>query len=141
MANLTLTEASREQELAAQRILRLDPDCGFSEIRSDALDEGERCYVILHGKEVVGFYSFRWVSRQIFYFFVAPAWRKKGIGTQALGQLIVELRGRGVDHVVVNMTPGSEPFWYAAFRDFEIRNEWSNRYRFDITKNSSASEP
>ena len=132
MANLTFAEAGREQELAAQKILRLDPDCGFSEIRSDALDEGERCYVILYGKEVVGFYSFRWVSSQIFYFFVAPAWRKKGIGTQALGQLIVELRGQGVDHVIVNMTPGSEPFWYAAFRGFESQNEWSSRHRFYI---------
>lgn len=132
MANLTLTEASRDQELVAQRILRLDSDCGFSGIRSDALGEGERCYVILHGEEVVGFYSFRWASSQIFYFFIAPTWRKKGIGTQALRQLIVELREQGLDHVVVNMTPGSEPFWCAAFGSLESKSEWSGRHRFDI---------
>lgn len=132
MANLTLTEASKDQELAAQRILRLDSDCGFSGIRSDALDEGERCYVILHGEEVVGFYSFRWASSQIFYFFIAPTWRKKGIGTQALEQLIAELREQRVDHVVVNMTPGSESFWHAAFRSLKSKSEWSGRHRFDI---------
>ena len=129
-----LVEASQEQEAFAQLLLDEDSTCGFSHTRSDALGEDERCYVILVDEDVVGFYSYRWVSSQIFYFFIAPRWRKKGVGSLALALLLESLRELGVLHATVNMEPGSELFWDRALDGFDVRNEWGSRFRIYIGK-------
>lgn len=129
---VTLAEASQDQEAIAQRLLDTDTECGFSCTKSDALGVDERCYVILIGENVVGFYSYRWASNQIFYFFIAPKWRKKGIGSLALRQLLESLRDQGVSYVYLTMEPGSEPFWHRALNGFDVRHEWGTRIRVDI---------
>ena len=131
---VTLAEASPDQEAIAQKLLNADTECGFSHTKSDALGEGERCYVILIGENVVGFYSYRWASNQIFYFFIAPKWRKKGIGSLALTQLLESLRDQGVSHVNVTMEPGSEPFWHRSLNGFDVRREWGTRIRVDTSR-------
>jgi predicted acetyltransferase len=126
---VTLAEASKLQEVIAQKLLAADPACGFSHTRSDALGEDERCYVILVGQEVVGFYSYRWVSNQIYYFFIAQRWREKGIGKLALKQWFESLREQGEQHVIVNQQPGSEGFWNRALTGFDVQSERGSRVR------------
>lgn len=124
-------EANEDLEAQALQLLKRDSGCSFRGCKSDALGEDERCYVIYASGEPAGFYSYRWVSSQIFYFFIAPGYRRNGLGAAVVRHLLGDLAQRGGTKVLVNVEPGAEPFWQAALIGFRHRLDFWGRLLID----------
>ncbi|MFK3641262.1 GNAT family N-acetyltransferase [Pseudomonas protegens] len=130
--NVRIEEANEEQEAIAQGLLNQDRACGFNHTKSDALGEDERCYVICLEEAIIGYYSYRWVSNQIYYFFIAPEWRRRGIGATVVKLILENAAEADVKEVIVNMQPGSEKFWEAVLNSFPLERDWGSRFRVQI---------
>ena len=132
--NLVLLEASDDQEAEACRLLKTDPSCGFSQTRSDSLEHHEICSVILSDSKIVGFYSYRNSNDQLYYFFIAPEYRGKGVARSALRILVKRLQDRGVQKITINMQPEAELFWRNVLSDFRFVEECGTRYGIEISR-------
>lgn len=129
-----LLEASADQESEARRLLRADTSCGFSQTRSDSLEHREICSVILADSKVVGFYSYRNTTDQLYYFFIAQEYRGKGFAKAAVRILVNNLQSRGVQKLTINMQPDTEQFWRSVLSDFIFVEECGTRYGIEISR-------
>lgn len=133
MVGITKLRPASESEIESlQILLSADLDNKVGSVRNGSDVLGETVFVIVHSESLAGFCTYRSAADEIFPLVVFHAFRRKGVGKEAMRQLLDILRSEGVEEVGIEALPGAESFWQSVFEGFQGRSYGGGKYTFNI---------
>ncbi|WP_444756567.1 GNAT family N-acetyltransferase [Pseudomonas sp. A014] len=111
-----------------------EPDKSICFVTRSSEALGETVFVIQFGGDVAGFITFRTASDEVFPIFVFSPYRRKGIGAEAMKQLIVLWKAEGGQEIFLDILEGAEAFWENVFAGYSVKHVVDRKFCVDISK-------
>ncbi|WP_192576868.1 GNAT family N-acetyltransferase [Pseudomonas fulva] len=119
-----LRQASDHEIEVLEALLGQDVDNSVKAVRNGSGLLGETVFAILHEGQYAGFCTFRSISDEIFPLVIFKPYRRKGVGSAAMQQLIPLLKQNQVQEVAIEVLPGAESFWQKVFAGFHATSNY-----------------
>lgn len=127
-----LRKASDAEIIVLQTLLAKDSDNQVKSVSNGSDFLGETVFIIEHAGSVAGFCTYRSAADEIFPLVVFKEFRRKGVGAEAMSQLLARLKEHNVDEVGIEVLPGAESFWQRVFTGYTGRSHGGGKYTFNI---------
>ncbi|WP_438279714.1 GNAT family N-acetyltransferase [Pseudomonas alabamensis] len=108
-----------------------DKSIGYVTVGSETL--GETVFVIEFGAEVAGFVTLRTLTDEVFPIFIFSPYRRKGIGAEAMKQLVELWKAEGGQEIFLDIMDGAEKFWGHVFAGYPVRHVTDRKFSVDIS--------
>lgn len=127
-----LRQASNEDVVLLQGLLNEDSDNQVMSVYNGSDMLGETIFIIEYSGLAAGFCTYRSAADEIFPLVVFKDFRRKGIGAEAMRQLLEILKMHNVNEVGIEILPGAELFWESVFKGYAGRSYGGGKFTFNI---------
>lgn len=134
VSGVSIRTASSEEINNLEIQLKVDPDQRTSSVLRGVDVVGEHVFLIDYLGHSAGFCTFRSAADEIFPLFVFTAYRRKGIGVEAMRQLIDLLQREGREEIFIEVINDAGPFWTKVFTGYSVKSHGNNKYTIDISQ-------
>ena len=131
--SVRLRPATAKEIPRLQAMLSDDTGHGIRSVLAGHGGLGERVFLIEYSGQIAGFCTYRSEPDEIFPLVVFAPFRRKGVGVEAMRQLIELLQSEGRKAVFLDVLPDAIPFWEEVFSEYPVEQVFDSKYVVDIS--------